>query len=323
MWFGISQALQFAMAGFPMFGTDACGFAGNTDMELCNRWMQLSAFMPFYRNHNVFASIPQEAYRWASVAEATRTVMNIRFSLLPYIYTLFYEAHTKAQTVMRALQWEFPNDPQLADVATQFMLGPSLLITPVLEPLVDYVRGVFPGVADGTIWYDWYTLQPLDVNPGENITLPAPLGHINVHVRGGSILPLQQPGNTTTTSRLNPWSILVALDQNGKAEGSLYLDDGYSLVQSATKMVELTYGDDVLRTKVSGSYHQPGALANITVTGITRQPSAISMTMAGADCNTNQASVAFSEGVLRVTGLESSTNSAAWDADLEVRVGYN
>lgn len=153
---------------------------------------------------------------------------------------LYLQAHTSGQTVLRALQWEFPNDAQLAGIDNQFMLGPSILITPVLQPLVDYVQGIFPGVADGTIWYDWYTLQPVAVQPGENKTLPAPLGHINVHVRGGSILPLQQPGNNTATSRRNPWSILVALDKNGQAEGSLYLDDGESLVQNATKSVQVS-----------------------------------------------------------------------------------
>jgi alpha-glucosidase len=241
LWFSISQALQFAIAGIPMFGTDTCGFAGNTDMELCNRWMQLSAFFPFYRNHNVIASIPQEAYRWASVADATRTVMQIRYSLLPYFYTLFWHAHAGGETVMRALAWEFPNDHQLASVDTQFMLGSALIITPVLEPLVTTVNGVFPGVADGVIWYDWYTLLPLQVAAGENKTLDAPLGHINVHIKGGSILPLQEPGNTTEMSRRNPWGLLVALDQYGKAAGDLYLDDGMSLVQNATKYIKASH----------------------------------------------------------------------------------
>jgi alpha-glucosidase (family GH31 glycosyl hydrolase) len=57
---------------------------GNTDEELCNRWMQLSAFTPFYRNHNLKGSIGQEPYRWDSVANASRTAIAARYSLLPY-----------------------------------------------------------------------------------------------------------------------------------------------------------------------------------------------------------------------------------------------
>ena len=113
-----------------MFGVDTCGFAGNTDEELCNRWMQLSAFFPFYRNHNTLGANSQEAYVWASVAEATKAAMAVRFQLLPYMYTLFYLAHTTGNTVMRALSWEFSNDPSLAAVDNQFLLGPAILITP-------------------------------------------------------------------------------------------------------------------------------------------------------------------------------------------------
>jgi len=57
---------------------------GNTDEELCNRWMQLSAFTPFFRNHNIKGAISQEPYRWDSVANASRTAIAIRYSLLPY-----------------------------------------------------------------------------------------------------------------------------------------------------------------------------------------------------------------------------------------------
>jgi alpha-glucosidase len=175
--------------------------------------------------------------------------MNIRYSLLPYTYTLFHKAHGAGETVLRALAWEFPNDPQLAGIDNQFMSGPALLVTPVLAPLATTVKGVFPGVAEGTRWYDWYTLDEVNAAPGENKTLDAPLLHQPIFIRGGYILPIQKAGNTTKTSRLNPWSLIVALDDEGKAEGSLYLDDGINIVQEATKEVKVSF---LLRELVRG-----------------------------------------------------------------------
>jgi len=121
------------------------------------------------------------------VAEASRRAMAVRYSILNYMYTLFYYAHTEGDTVMRALAWEFPNDISLRETFNQFLLGPSILVTPVLTPNVEIVKGVFPGIGQGERWYDWYTLQEVQAQPGENVTLSAPLEHINVHVRGGSI----------------------------------------------------------------------------------------------------------------------------------------
>lgn len=117
MFFSISQALSFSLFGIPMFGVDTCGFNGNMEEELCNHWMQLSAFFPFYRNHNVLSAIPQEPYVWSSVIDASKSAMEIRYALLPYMYTLFYLSHTTGSTVMRALSWEYPSDPTLANIA--------------------------------------------------------------------------------------------------------------------------------------------------------------------------------------------------------------
>lgn len=239
MFLSISQALTMMMSGLQMFGADTCGFARNTDFQLCSRWMELSAFFTFYRNHNVKAAIGQEAYRWSSVAEASRRAMRVRYSMLNYIYTLMYYAHTEGQTVMRALAWEFPEDPSLKATFSQFLLGPSILVTPVLVPNVETVNGVFPGIGEGTRWYDWYTLAEVQASPGENKTLDAPLEHINVHVRGGSILALQQPQYTTAETRDTPYSLLIALDDDSSAAGSVYLDDGVSLEPDATRLVQV------------------------------------------------------------------------------------
>ena len=236
--------------------------------------------------------------------------MSIRYALLPYMYTLFQAANAQGEMVTRPLQFEFPNEAYLAGVDNQFLLGPSILVTPVLQPLVDYVQGMFPGTRTGTIWYDWYTLQQLQVQHMENITLSAPLEHINVHVRGGSILPLQQPGYTTSESRLNPWSLLVALDPNGLASGRLYLDDGYSIAPNATKEVDFLYGDSKLLASVAGNFTDTNPLANITLAGMRTAPSGIQIN--GPNALDQGAQMAFDKGVLRVTGLLNLTSKGAW-----------
>ena len=91
MLLSIQGVLQFQLFQVPFVGADTCGFMDNTDEELCNRWMQLSAFMPFYRNHNQRGALSQEPYRWDSVANATRIAINARYSLLPYWVRLSHD----------------------------------------------------------------------------------------------------------------------------------------------------------------------------------------------------------------------------------------
>lgn len=310
MYFSISQALQFSLFGIPMFGVDACGFNGNTDEELCNRWMQMSAFFPFYRNHNILSAIPQEPYRWASVIEASKSAMAIRYAILPYIYTLFHHASTTGSTVMRALAWEFPNDPSLAAVQTQFLLGPSIMVVPVLEPLVDTVKGVFPGIKQGEVWYDWYTQTAVDAQPGVNTTIPAPKGHIPVYVRGGSILPMQEPALTTREVRSSPWSLLTSLSNKGTASGDLYIDDGESLRPNATLNVMFHATGSSLSAMARGSWEEMNPLSQVTVLGVSQQPS--NVTFNGQAVPASDVNYDATSHVLSVDGLESFTAVGAW-----------
>ncbi|KAF1985556.1 glycoside hydrolase family 31 protein [Aulographum hederae CBS 113979] len=317
MYFSIPQALSFSLFGFPMFGVDTCGFNGNSDEELCNRWMQLSAFFPFYRNHNTLSTIPQEPYIWSSVASATRTAISVRYSLLPYIYTLFHASHTTGSAVMRALAWEFPNDPTLANADHQFLLGTSLLVTPVLEQGATSVRGVFPGAGGGddggTIWYDWYNQTAIaNLQKGENRTIDAPLGHIPLFVRGGSVIPMQKPGYTTKECRQGEWSLLVALDVMGTARGELYVDDGESLVQNATLEVSFVVQGGALSVSARGGYVEENRLANVTVMGV--QGGVGDVKLGGSIVGEG---VEFEEeqGLLKISGLQNYTGDGAWMRD--------
>ncbi|KAL8829937.1 MAG: hypothetical protein Q9170_005958 [Blastenia crenularia] len=255
MYFFISYALQFVIAGIPIFSVGTCGFSGNTHYELRSRWMQLSAFF----------LLP--------VADATRTTMQIRFSFLPYFYTLFYQAHTAKEMVMKAVAWEFPNEPHLAAVDNQSMLGPPLLVTLILVTLILVpqamtVQTVFPGAQKGMIWYDWYTLAPVYAEAGINTTIDAPLGYRPLFICGDSILLLQQPGNTTRTLRLNQFNILIALDGGSKTEGSLYLYNSESLIQEATKYIQMSFSHSTLTFNINGNFHCPNPLANLTIASL-------------------------------------------------------
>ena len=240
---------------------------------------------------------------------------------------------------MRALAWEFPNDISLRETDTQFMLGPSLLVTPVLEANVTTVKGVFPGIDQGTRWYDWCTLQEVTgVRPHENVTMMAPLEHINLHIRGGSIMPLQDPGNTTAATARGPYSLLVALDKHDRAVGSLYLDDGESLEPNETSIVEVSrlylilesalnkpltlcvkfsYVAGHLTARAWGNFHAAVPLANITILGLQQEPSHIALEVDRYSITGLQTE--YSEKTLRLSGLESATEAGVWQSGLTLR----
>ncbi|XP_016343697.1 lysosomal alpha-glucosidase isoform X2 [Sinocyclocheilus anshuiensis] len=223
--FSIPGVLLFGLYGIPLVGADVCGFGGDTTEELCVRWTQLGAFYPFMRNHNDRPNAPQEPYVFSQQAQdAMRTAITLRYSLLPFLYTLFHHTHFSSSTVARPLFLEFPTDPNCQSIDRQFLWGSSLLISPVLEEGAVQVTAYLP---PGT----WYSLHNGEAycSKGQYILFPAPLDTINVHVREGSIIPQQVPALTTTASRRNPFTLIVALSVGNWAKGELFWDDGESL----------------------------------------------------------------------------------------------
>ncbi|EGW32344.1 Glucoamylase 1 precursor [Spathaspora passalidarum NRRL Y-27907] len=309
MYFSIPQAFSMGLSGVPFFGVDVCGFNGNTDMELCSRWMQLGSFFPFYRNHNVLGAISQEPYVWESVTEAAKTSMNIRYLLLPYYYTLLHESHTSGLPILRSFNWEFPYDKKLSGIDNQFFVGDALVVTPVLQPGVDKVKGVFPGTDE--VYYDFYTTEKQNFKNDKNETLDAPLGHIPLHIRGGHILPTQEPGYTTTESRKNPFGLLVALDKDGKAAGKLYLDDGESLNVTESLYVDFVAGDNELSVSAFGDYKVEQPLANVTILGVDKKPE-------GVKFGDSKVNYKYEKGTVYITGLEKYTKEGAFAEEFTV-----
>ncbi|KAH9836846.1 glycosyl hydrolases family 31-domain-containing protein [Rhodofomes roseus] len=267
MHYNIQGVLQFQLFQIPMVGADTCGFQDNTDEELCNRWMQMSAFMPFYRNHNQLSALPQEPYRWDSVASASRTAISIRYSLLPYWYTLFANASMHGSPVVRALFYEFPDEPELFAVDRQYLVGRDILVTPVLTPNVSTVDGIFPGRGQ-VIWRDWYTHEIVNATSGGNTTLDAPLGHIPVHIRDGSaILLYAAPAYTIEETRQGPYSLLVSVSPDGTAFGTAYVDDGLSVPPTPNTTLTFVVGNGTLSIESNGDFSVNQTLRDITILG--------------------------------------------------------
>ncbi|RUS76948.1 hypothetical protein EGW08_015297, partial [Elysia chlorotica] len=132
MYKSISAMLHANMFGIPMTGSDICGFHLNTSRELCTRWHQLGAFYGFSRNHNADDCLPQDPGQFGAESVAsTRKALLVRYSLLPFLYTLMWRSHAFGETVARPLMFEFPEDPATENLDAQFLWGAALMISPV------------------------------------------------------------------------------------------------------------------------------------------------------------------------------------------------
>ncbi|CAN0870709.1 Alpha-xylosidase 1 [Linum grandiflorum] len=223
--YSISTMLNFGIFGVPMVGSDICGFFSAPTEELCSRWIELGAFYPFSRDHSDFYSPGKELYRWESVAESARNALGLRYKLLPYLYTLNYEAHTTGAPIARPLFFSFPNYNECYGLSTQFLVGGSVMVSPVLEEGKTQVNALFPPGS----WYNMFNMSQGVRSKGEYFTLEAPLHVINVHVYENTIVPMQRGGMVSKDARMTPFSLIVAFParatKNGEAKGCLFLDN--------------------------------------------------------------------------------------------------
>ncbi|KAL8227632.1 hypothetical protein R6Q57_015216 [Mikania cordata] len=223
--YSISTILNFGIFGIPMVGSDICGFYPAPTEELCNRWIELGAFYPFSRDHANYYSPRQELYQWKSVAKSARNALGMRYKLLPYLYTLTYEAHTTGAPVARPVFFSFPNITKLHGLSTQFLLGSGLMVSPVLDKHQTKISVMFP---PGT-WYNLFDLSKAVVaKETESFSMDAPLHVINVHLYQNTILPMQRGGMISREAKTTPFTLIVTFPAgatNGVATGKLYLDN--------------------------------------------------------------------------------------------------
>ncbi|XP_067672785.1 lysosomal alpha-glucosidase-like [Haliotis asinina] len=276
MYKSISDILSFNMFGIPMVGSDICGFRHATNEALCQRWYQLGAFYPFSRSHNDQKTPDQDPTAFSeSLLNSTRSAYLIRYSLLPYLYTLFFKSHIMGQTVARPVFMEFPDDKFSYSVDKQFMWGPALMISPALEQNVTSVMAYFPR----STWF-YFSNGRRMTDTGGTFNLPAPMNFINLNFRGGYIIPMQEPALTTTQSRKNNFWLVVAMPRNQFAKGELYWDDGDSVdayEKGQYNLIQFFARNNTLKSSIvtAGYTDEPMILGNVTVLGVTSPPKTV------------------------------------------------
>jgi maltase-glucoamylase len=277
--YNIIGMLEFNLFGIPYIGADICGFLENRTEQMCQRWMQLGAFNPFFRNHNGIRFEDQDPGSFSpSVVDSNRRVVETRYTLIPFLYTLFHRVHISGGTVVRSMAHEFPSDSTCWSLDEQFLWGSSLLIAPVIYENHTIKEVYLPSLNER--WFNYYTGE--EQSSLGNITVTADYDYIPLFLRGGAILPRQQSAMNTVKARLTPMNLIIALDKQEKAQGNLFWDDGDSIETYETSNYNYFYFnyDSQTLSIVSWTYKYPQMgyrikLEEIIIYGLINQPTKI------------------------------------------------
>lgn len=271
----IAGILNFAsLFQLPMVGADTCGFGGYPTEILCSRWAMLGAFSPFFRNHNANGVYsPQEFYVWPdTVAVAARKAIKARYQLMDYFYTALYKQSTVGTPSLNPLFFIYPEDTKTYELQYQYLYGDAILVSPVTKENATEVDIYLPK----DIFYDFWTHQPVQGH-GKTVKLTnVGITDIPVHIRGGTVIPMRVDGAMDTPAlRKKDFELVVAPGTDGTAKGTLYLDDGDSVVQAATSLIDFTYANGHLSMSGQFDYVDAPKISKIVVLGTASQPKAV------------------------------------------------
>jgi len=221
----IVAGLNYNLTGMPYWTTDIGGFfrPGSTQYtdekyhEILTRWFQWAVFNPIFRMHGY--QTETEPWKYGEKVENNmRSMMNLRYQLLPYIYSEVWQISKNNSTLMRPLIMDFNNDTTAVSKAYQYMFGKALLIAPITKPDVTQWDVYLP---KNNAWFDFWTGKRFE--GGQTISTPAPLDKIPVFVKEGSIVPI---GNVIqdTNSKQDALEIRIYTGKDGTF--TLYDDEG-------------------------------------------------------------------------------------------------
>ncbi len=264
----ISAGLNFSMTAIPYWNSDIGGFflsrfkrkLEDPDYrELYARWIQFGAFCPMMRSHGTDA--PREIYQFGekgdTVYDAIARYINLRYSLLPYIYSTSWDVTAHQSSMMRALVMDFASDKQALDLNDEYMFGRSILVCPVTEGM--YSRNMqadFSTVKSrelylpaGTDWFDFWTGETLA--GGQTVSRETPIDIMPLYVKAGSIIPV---GPKVQYAEEKKWDDLqIRVYEGADGEFTLYEDenDNYDYEKGIYSTITFNW-DDANKTLTIG-----------------------------------------------------------------------
>jgi len=217
----IPMCLNLGMSGVPFVGADIGGFWDASNGELLVRFAQLGALLPFCRNHNAMNNPDQTPWGFGELYEnAYRKAMETRYQLLPYLYTLFQEASTTGATIMRPLYYHYPQDEQACDTESAFLIGESLLSSPITRAGETTASVYLPAGP----WFDYW--DGTEYPGGTTSDIAAPLDRWPLLIKGNSILPTGPILQYVNEPNDAPLTLTCYMATDGLASYTLYEDDG-------------------------------------------------------------------------------------------------
>ena len=240
----VPMSLTLGLSGQPFSGADIGGFLFNADADLFGNWIGFGAFYPFARGHACAGTNNKEPWVFGQkVEDASRIALERRYILLPYFYTLLHEASTNGMPIMRPVFFSDPKDLSLRAEEEAFLVGDNLLIIPAFANQPALPKGI------------WKELSLVEGYQNDKY-------QAKMKIRGGAIIPTGKIIQNTTENSLDPLTLLVCLDEQGKASGNMYWDagDGWSYKKgdySLLQFVAERNGDKVTvkLTKKTGKYN--------------------------------------------------------------------
>jgi alpha-glucosidase len=269
MLLGVRIVSSMGLAGIAFAGYDAGGFVGDANTKLFARWISIAAFSPFFRGHSMINSRDSEPWSYGEeVEQISRNYIKFRYRLLPYIYSLFYEASQTGMPLQRSLAIDYTHDHKIYDgqFYNQYMFGPYILVAPV-ESNKEFVKVYLP---EG----DWYYLYNGKRYEGQSeIIIECPPHKLPVFVKAGAILPMQLPKSNT----LEISEMLTLQVYAGKQNSSFtyYEDDGLTFQHEegafAKRLIEQTPQTLTIHAQ-EGNYKSTATKLKIVFHGFVTMP---------------------------------------------------